>query len=174
MTTRQLRTFKHWTPAEDAKLRSDWGLFTLAGVARRLGRTKTATFLRAKDLHIAIGCPEGFEYLTAAARRTGFAVATLRRMLDGAGVKIMRAYSRPGRKKKYPRHFVDPVDVDDVVRAWLDTETVGDAIRRFRMRRQKIVSLLEAGGIARPVRKKHWRLPTAVIDRALAGERRAA
>ena len=173
----KLRTHARWTREDDRKLRNLWGEYTVAGIAKKLGRTDLATFQHAKEIGLPLGCPSGFEYVWHAAKRTGYPTASLRLILERSGVTIRRTMSRPtpGRKVR-PCHFVDPFEVDQAIAAWLRTEPLHSAAKRRGIHAGALARKLAAleGVPPKPEGKRHWRIPSDVIDRALAGARRAA
>lgn len=175
---RVLRVLSHarWTKNDDRNLRELWGERTLRGISARLGRTTQAVFHRAQKIGLSLGCPDGAEYLTHSAERTGYSVETLRMILDRSGVAIRRTMSRPlGRRVGRPCHFVDPFEVDEAVEAWLKTEPLASAARRRGLDDSTLARRLRGveGVPPKPVGKRHWRIPTAVIDRVV-GQGRAA
>lgn len=164
--------YRAWSPADDARLRDLWGQFTLPVVARRIGRTVITTYWRARKLGLGIGAPQGLEYLTTAADRTGYDVGQLRRILKAHGVRIMPSISRPtGTRRHF--HVVDPLDVDDAVRAWNDTETLESAAIRRGVKGGMLrfwLTRYRAAGFdvpEPPAWKQHWRLPSPVFDAVL-------
>jgi len=170
-----LRNKPRWTDIDNQRLRNLWGVESLTVIAKRLGRTKNGVFRQAIDvLGLKRGAQEGQEMLTAAARRTGYDVATLRRVLEAAGVELKRPMSEPGSKRR--RRVVESVDVDEAVAAWNATETVNGAARARGISDDYLRKLLKraAGVPAKPEGRKAWRVPTTIIDRALAGAGRAA
>lgn len=159
---------RRWTRRDDLRLTDLWheGL-PLSTIARELGRSKLTTYWRAQQIGLGLGCPPGFEYLAGAARRTGFATRTLRRILAAAGVRVRRAVTR-GNGGGRPHHIVVPEDVDDAVAAWLDSEPLECAARRLGMTSAALAWRLAAVGVERPGRvgKAHWRVRTEDVERA--------
>lgn len=170
---RRLRVLsrRRWTPADDNRLRNLWGSHPVAHVAKMLGRTEATTYWRAQKLGLPLGCPQGMEYLTHAAERTGYQTSQLTRILRWAGVPEYRSASR---KTGAARHFhvVDPFDVDEAIAAWLKTETAEFAAKSRGLVTETMVRILEQFGEGVPPRPKkrkaHWRIPTEVIDAAIA------
>ncbi len=160
---------RRWTLADLRLLRNLWGEVDLPTLAKRLGRSVATTYWKAQQLDL-LGCPRGREYLTDAATRTGFSTSTLRRILAWHGVKLRRAMSRVLQPKTKRRmHAVDPFDVNEAVAAWLATETPTAAARRLGVTGEtvaaRVARLVDAP--PRPKRRRHWRIPSEVIDRAL-------
>lgn len=111
-----MKTWRRWTPDDDRKLRNWWGIETMRTIAGRLGRTGDAVAARARILGLAVVPTGPVEYLTHAARRTGFHVESLRRILERAGVPMDRTMSRPLRAKTKRRcRVVDRALVDAAV-----------------------------------------------------------
>lgn len=175
---------KHrWTKAEDDQLRVMWGVHrsNVYEVAKALGRTPHATHYRARDLKLGLGCPQGFEFLDNAAKRTGFHWGHLLKILRWANVQIDDAWSCPTGQPRPIRgrwRIVEPYDVDEAVRKWLATEPVDPAADRRSISAYKLNRiLLEA--IARgdkrvpekPTDKRAWRVDSTVIDELVAAYR---
>jgi hypothetical protein len=171
-----LRTHKRWTAEDDRIITSEWGFTSLEQIARRLGRTAKAVYQHARaDLDVGMGAPEGAEYLTASARRTGFDVPTLRRVLAYAGVKPRRVPTRPtGRRVSHRMTYVDGLDVDDAVAAWMASEYVEPAAVARGISGEALARWLHEAGVPdkRTKCRERWRVPTATIDRVVA-ERKA-
>jgi hypothetical protein len=165
-----VRRRRRWTANDDAQLRLLWGSVGMAEILKKLGRTRKTTYWRAQKLGLRLGCPQGWEYITTAARRTGYAVSQLRRILAAHGVDLTLSYSRTEKTRRF--HVVQPHDVDVAVAAWLATETVrDDAIRRGMCDATLRDWLIDAGLEAprqKAGSKKHWRLPSTTIDAVIA------
>lgn len=164
-----LRKNRRWTRADDRQLMLLWGSCSLAATARRLGRTTVTTYWRAQKLGLGLGCPRGYEYLSAAAKRTGFDTATLRTVLRWAGVHVEKVLCRRV-SGTWRRHYVNPDRVDQAVSEWLATETPEQASRRIGISTEIIVNRLRASGLPlpeRPGKKRRWRIPSETIDRAV-------
>lgn len=168
--------FRRWTQHDDARLQVLWGVHPIASIARTLGRTPDSIYWRAKQLELGLGCPQGHEYLSAAAARTGYAVAQLRRILAWAHVRIDRASTRPDhdRKTKHVTWVVEPSEVDEAVAAWHQTETLERAAERHVVCSSVLARLLREAAEAgekrvppRPRFRKHWRIPTELVDELL-------
>ena len=163
---------RRWSAKDNEILRMLWGEETVAAIAKRLGRTVATTYQHAKEIGLPLGCPQGREYLTTAGARTGYRADQLRRILTWAGVRMLPAMSRPwstGPVRHY--HTVDPFDVDEAVARWHKTETLEAASRRLGWCAETIHRDLVALGEplpAKPRNKRHWRIPSELIDRATA------
>lgn len=164
---------RRWSPRDDETLRSNWGDLSLAELAKLLDRTELTTYWRGRLLGLPCGCPQGFEYLTDAAKRTGFAVKQLRHLLWRCNVEIRRSISRPpARARSY--HVVDPVAVDSAIALWLHREPLRPLADRLGVSAPTLQKLLVAAGCKPPRRRKvRWRIDPALAARLVA-EWRAA
>ncbi len=172
-----VRRRRRWTWRDDDRLRDLWGEHTVAQIARALERTELTVYWRAQTLGLGLGCPQGFEYLSHAAARTGYATGQLRRILRWAGVGVRPACTRLGPRRR-PTHIVDPDDVDDAVARWHATETIEAAARRHDLSAEAMIACLEAAGVQirvvrpehrlRPGGRLHRRVTTADVDGAVA------
>jgi hypothetical protein len=164
-----------WTQADDARLRKLWdGASPLREIARALGRSELTTYWRAQKLGLPLGCPAGHEYISNAARRTGYDTGQLRMILRWAGVEIRRALTRPGKRRGKPgagrlTWYVATGDVDIAVEQWLETEPLESAARRAGMCAETLARRLAAIGITKPAKlgKRHWRVHPDDVERAL-------
>lgn len=173
-----LRRLNPWTAKDDDMLRILWGPHTIPQISRKTGRTEQAIYARARIIGLGLGCPQGYEYLTAASKRSGFAEAQLRRILRWAGVNIYRTMSRPGgaTSTRHLSHMVEPHEVDEAVERWCATEPLQTAARRHGYEGSVLRLLVEraqAAGdtrLAPPPRKSrgHWRLDSKVVDELFA------
>lgn len=174
---------KWWTPAEDANLRNLWLEMALKGIATKLGRSQGAVAVRAAALGLKLGAPEGWEFLTTAEGRVGYRIPTIRRIVEWAEqhgilnprwptIKIaMHAPRAAGKRQKWRRHIVEIDSLDDALAAWMQAETIEEAARARGTSRDLIVralSLFATDAPGRTVRGAQWRLPSDVIDGALA------
>lgn len=166
-----LRRRPRWTPREDKFLRDNWGDVDLAGLAKSLGRSKLTIYWRAGKLGLPRGCPQGFEYLTAAAKRTGYEETQLRRILKWAGVELRRTLSRPDVGAASGYHCVVPFDVDTALAAWHKTETIEVAARRHGLSggtlKRWLREAVAAGEPMPPEPRKprvQWRVLSETID----------
>lgn len=171
-----LTRVRRWTNSEDKILRNEWGDKPIKWIARKLGRTHSAVYWRAGQMGLSLGCPDGYEYLTAAAERTGYATAQLRVILGWAGVGIQRCFSREADKSKIrPTHFVCAFDVDEAIEQWHRTEVLTTAAKARDLYEGTLRRWLleaKATGVQVPPepekRKCRWRIPTEIIDRVVA------
>jgi hypothetical protein len=159
----------HWSQEEADRLRVLWGAEPLDRIAKLLDRTKAGVYQYAKHtLGLKVGCPNGWERMAHAAKRTGYMVETLKNILAHAGIKPSPSYSLVERKAKYHVFIVRPGDVDYAVSVWCDSETLFDAACRRGMCVDTLKSQLIESGLQPPA-KKHavWRIPSKDIDDAI-------
>lgn len=171
-----------WTEQEDGHLRIMWGPHTIPQIARRLGRSEQAVYWRARKLRLGLGCPQGYEYLSESARRTGFAVNQLRRILRFAHRACpTRAIIRPGYvpQTRHVTHIVDPLDVDEAIGVWLSTETITEGARRHGccpsvLHRLATQAFTRGDARIHPPSKRgyQWRVSSVVIDELLGAHLR--
>lgn len=168
---------QRWTEKDERMLGFLWesGL-RLSAICERMGRTEYAIADRAYLLGLPMGCPPGYEYLTAAVRRVGLCNAIqLRRILDYYDVQIHICLSIGARRKKnnrrWRRHFVDPELVDNAVKAWISSESVSSAARRRGVDRNTLRKFLIESGTPDPraSRAKQWRVTDEQVEAALRG-----
>jgi len=119
-----------WTPREIERLKFYWADVRLTEIARRLRRSPQSCWEKAHKLGLGLGCPVGYEYLSAAARRTGYVLEQLHEILAWANVKThLRLSYRQDRLQRRlvngelrltgARHrYVDPLEVDEAIRRW--------------------------------------------------------
>lgn len=161
-----------WTAKEDARLRIEWGSLGFKELVRLFDRPRDGIYRRAMLLGLPVGCPDGCEYLSHAAKRTGYTTTQLRRILRWAGVSVRESYSRThGPHRSF--HVVDPLDVDDALESWHRTETIASAARRLGCGWDTVKRRLLACGIepAKTSRRRnaHHRVESAVVDAAMKG-----
>lgn len=164
------RHYKHWTAAEDRRLSLLWGSLSLRETAATLGRTEVTVYHRAQGLGLPLGCPRGMEWLTDAAKRAGYDTGQLRKILAAVGHRVHRSLSRP-RLGKPTRHFhyVDPIDVDDAVAAWVKLEPVVRAAERHGLSDDTLRRLLLDAGEKPPRRHRaRWMVSSEVVARVVA------
>lgn len=152
-----LQRRQKWTTDADRDLRDLWsqGLL-LTAIARRLDRTTAATYYRARRLGLTSGPPPDFEYLSAAAERTGYATSQLRQILAWAGVKVRQSRARPKKRQSGRRFYiVDIIDVDDALARWHATEPVESAARRYGVTGAHLRRLLRRAGLIPAPSKTH-------------------
>jgi transposase len=164
-----------WTAADDVEIWNNWGVLSSEQIAEKLcGRTAGAVRARAKKLGLRTGCPNGYEYITRAAKRTGYELNSLRSILRYAGVRIGRSEA----SLVESRYFVDPFAVDEAIAKWHATETIFAAARRIGMTSNALYDWVQKAaesGVTlprKPRRKRHWRIPSETIDAIVADGRR--
>lgn len=170
-TVKPARHYREWTSADDVELellwdKPEWGVNE---IAIKLGRGRAAVCDRARATGLQTGCPHGYEYLTAAARRVGACNhRMLRQVLDWAGVKQWQAKTRIG-GKKWRDHYVDPAAVDDAMARWCRAETIADGARRYGVSHTTLKIWLVAIGVTESGRgnRSKWRLDPETVDRAV-------
>jgi len=167
------RYYRRWTSRDDRSLRLSWGSAPLAVLARELGRTPLSTYWRARTLGLTAGPPHGYEMLSAAARRAGYATTTLRKILRAADVTLHVAIGRPtGADRHF--HYVDPIAVDDAVAAWLRLAPLEQVARDIGVGSEKLRRGLVRAGYKRPRRKLPWRVDPAIAAELVARDRALA
>lgn len=155
---------RRWTREDHKRLEQNWGDLNLSSLAKLLGRTELTVYWKARQRGLPCGCPDGFEYLTAAAQRTGYCTATLRRILATGGVKLRLSISRPPRPGR-GFHIVDSFDCDRAVEAWLLCEDVRAIAERHNVSDNTLHRLLREAGLKPPVQKRaRWRVPTTTAE----------
>jgi transposase-like protein len=160
-----------WSSADLFSLAALWGSpgLSLCALARRFGRTPYAVYVAAGRHGLARGVPEGWESVAAAARRTGYTVATLRRVLSAASVRTSTAWGNPlAPRTGAPKRAVRPADVDRAVAAWLARETVEEAARRVGVVPVTLRRWLRLSGCQAPGAGLAWRVGEGEVAAALA------
>jgi len=159
-----------WSEADLFTLAALWGSpgLSLAALARRFSRTPYAVYVAAGRAGLARGVPEGWESIAAAAGRTGYTVATLRRVLAAAGVRTSTAWGNPRAPRTgAPKRAVRPADVDRAVAAWLARETVEEAARRVGVVPVTLRRWLRLSGCRGPGSGLAWRVGEGEVAAAL-------
>ncbi len=167
------RHYRRWTRDDVKLLRDLWGTVTLATVAKKLGRSPLTVYYFAPKAGLQRGCPQGFEYLTDAAIRTGYDTSQLRAILARSGVKLSRAMAKPAERSRH-YHYVSPDAVDEAVLQWTTEECLPDAARRLGTTREVLRAALVAAGHKPPKKKLRWRVLPQIADEALASYRPGA
>jgi hypothetical protein len=174
--SRGVRHYKRWSREDDRRLCLLWGTATVERIAAQMGRTPLTVYWRGRKLGLPCGVPERGEYLTHAAKRTGFATQQLRVVLRAAGVRLRQTMSAP-RDTSRTYHWVDPFDVDEAVALWMSTETADTAAQRLGVCGDTIVRLMAVAGVE-PLKtarkrqpKQHRRYRTEDVDRVVAAWR---
>ncbi len=167
------RLYRPWTEQEDNAIRVGWGIHPIEQIAASLGRSQRTVFRRgARVLELGGGCPQGFEFEGQAARRCGYSLPAMRRILYWARVKIRPAASRPGCLGH--GRIVEPHDVDQAISEWMAHETLAQAGVRLGYSRETLRTWLneDAGAgiisLSPHAVKHHWRIPRATLDEVVA------
>lgn len=162
---------RRWTEQDDARLCELWESGLSKGqIAQQMARTPGTLYHRAQQLGLSLGVPRGNEYITNAAKRTGYAVAQLRRILNWSGRRVHQCLGRTSGERSRSFHYVDPMDVDDAIAEWHATEPLEAAARRVGMCAETLARRLRAVGVEKPKKqsaKAHWRVRTADVERAV-------
>jgi transposase-like protein len=162
-----------WTEKEKERLRMDWGSVAFSEICKNHGRPKEGVYCMAIRLGLTAEIPQGFELISHAATRVGYALKTLQNMLEAIGARPRPTTTRPRRSRKGRRHYIiDSMDVDEAVEAWMQSEPLLTAAKRYGIADNTAKRwLLEAGVPAPPEEKKgcHWRVPTEVLERVIGG-----
>jgi hypothetical protein len=175
-----LSSHRRWTQADDDELRDWWGHYSVKRLASLLKRTPATVYWRARELDLECGAPEGFVYLSDAAKTAGYATATLRRILSWHGDPLRISSSRPRGKTNGGRHYhiVDPDVVHEAVTDWLAAEDVSPAAKERGLIGETLKRWLNdargAGFKVPPepsIVKGRWRVPTKTIDAVIAWRR---
>lgn len=162
-----------WTTQDDARLELAWGA-PVSTIARELCRSESAVYHRAGFLGFA-GIPKDGESITDASKRCGFTRSQLRRVLRWAGVDVHPVVPT-GTRKRARRFWVDKVECDEAVARWVDSETPNAAAMRLGVSYPRLVRRLKSCGLnlpEKPTRKRSWRIPSALIDQAIAAQKAA-
>lgn len=118
---------RKWTERDVAKLRAMWdACYTLTWLARKLGRSEKAVYEKAQALGLPLGCPQGYEYASNAAVRTGCTRRQFKRALAqyqesvpswerAARTQRPLSLSRRARRRNV---LVEPDVADAAVAAW--------------------------------------------------------
>lgn len=165
-----------WTARDDARLRLLWAMpSSLQEIARKLERSHRSVFRRAQRIGLPFGVPHGYEYLTVASKRSGYANETLVKILEWAGVRVYRTRAESLRRA-HPRRYVDPFDVDEAVTRWNESESVRGAARRHGVGDGTMRRWLLRIGVQPPAdltARRTWRVRSVDADRAMAERERA-
>jgi hypothetical protein len=158
-----------WTARDVERLRLDWGHLSLRQIAEDLRHPESSVYDRARALGLTDGAPEGSEYLSAAARRTGWDVSQLRRILAAGRVALRPVTTRVQAPRGARRRWlVDSFEADIAIAAWLSTETLSAAARRCGLDAGTLERwLIDAGERKTSRGKRHWRVSSDLVDRVV-------
>lgn len=162
------RSKKEWAHEELQYLRWSWGQARASTIARRLKRSAAACYHKAAEL----GLGSEWEGLSLAecAKRSGYDLDTLRKVLAFAGVRPRRSQiSRKGRVKHW-RWSVDPDGLERAVALWTSTAPVGVHAREYGVSGIALRQWLEDAGHKPPrgSRRRHWRVSSEVVAKVMA------
>lgn len=162
------RAGKHWTSADVATLLAEWHEVAPRTLCQKLRRSWTAVYMKADELRLPRGMPQGFEHLSASARRKGVDFATLRRWLCEEGVRVHRTYpnTRPGVRAHCL--YVDPAAVDKALAIRATKEVLYEAAERLFVSAPTLRRLCAAMHGPSPRKAVH---PPAYYDAAVAAWR---
>lgn len=155
----ETRAHKPWTPAEDNRLKWDWGTFSIVTLAKRMGRTEHGIYQRARKLRLALGAPAGSITVHEAARRLGFDRKTIMKVLREGGAKVVRGWSDPTYAKRAVA--VRVVNLDEAIaaaEAWLAKESVYRLAPRIGVSHTQLRMLLIRAGEVPPPPRAEWRV----------------
>ncbi len=164
-----------WSEEQIATLRNQWHVTDISVLAKKIGRSRTSIVLMVKKLGLKRGIPEGCESITAAARRTGFDVPTLRNVLSFAGVHVSKSQTMDKKKRhsrfvSFRQHHVDSFSVDEAIEKWNQSELVSGAADRRGISDHVLFNRLARDGIIdKPnIGRRCYRVPTVLIDQTIA------
>ena len=161
-----------WTKEDDDRLREMWGVMPLDRISGAMGRTECALYQRAtSDLGLPAGCPDGWEFLSHAAERAGYTVATLRKVLLEADVQIMESYTprtgcyaAKGKRRKTRAQIVWRDAVDLAVKERCEKDMLHSAAMQRGMSDEKLRAILTAYGVEAPKPPPaYWHIPARVM-----------
>lgn len=170
------RSCPRWTAAEDHRLTIMWGVDSVEDISKAIGRTPTAIYMRSKVLGLQWACPQGFESITRAAERTGYAVKQIRAILHATGytASIREAFSLP-RGSRYRHQIIETDAVDAAVAKWMKLETIESAANRLNFPATSLRKLVARRLGPKPTRARcAWRVPSEVLEQIVAEARGAA
>lgn len=154
-----------WTRAEDTILRAKWHEVATRVLRQHLPSRSTTAILQ-RAYRLGLSCADraqGLLSLSVAAERSGYARPTLLRMLERHEVTL----HRPGYRGRGAHLFVAWDDVERVVRAEVQLESILAAARRLGMPRLALTQRIDDAGIERQPRRP-CRLPPEVYDQLVA------
>ena len=168
-----------WSEKDDRILKFGWGPLSLKTIAKNLNRTECSIRFRAERLGVQMGCPNGFEYVSNAAKRLGFNRSSFRRVLAWANVLDRPAMCQSRTESGATiRRIVDSFDAERAVESWLKTETVNGAAKARGVPETTLSKWLrEAGALTGRVpmgrvknknyKRPHYRVATEIIDKVV-------
>lgn len=157
-----------WPPQDDATLRELWAQARpLHEVAARFQRSQEAVAARAHKLGLRRGCPDGWEYVTAAARRTGFDEPLFRKVLAAAQVEVRPALTFHQGRTSRRTEIVHSEGADLAVAHWMTGAPLAVQARRYGVACETMERRLAKVGVRRPRPRRHWHVSDADVARAM-------
>lgn len=158
-----------WSPEDDARLRAAWHCSTREALCAMFPtRNWNAIGQEAQDLGLTFGPPQGYLYVTVAARRAEYYLPTFRLLLARHGVPVKN------HTRKAPRGRWKAADTREIVEwslalAAVDadhkTEVIAQAARVRGIPQLTLRKWVLRAGLITPKRQGvRQRLPTKVID----------
>lgn len=125
----------HWTAEELATLRREWTLLGMRQLRAKLpGRTWHAIRRKAAALGLGDSQTQGLASITALAQRYGLCRPTMHRILERAGVKLVRQHPN-GKTQESKRVewkvYADEADAAEAFARWEREETAEQAAARL-------------------------------------------
>ena len=157
---------RRWTHAELQQLRWAWGEQDVGTIAKRVGRTKTACYDKARELGLT---EDGMLSQQEAARRSGFDSRTLLTVFAFAGVKVRK--SRVGREEGPGRRWsIELETLERAVAVWNATAPVATHAAEHGVDHKALRRWLVDAGHKPPVSGKgrEWRVTEEAVHEALA------
>ncbi len=113
-------------------------------------------------------------YLTELSRRSGFDIATVRKILKWAGVTHKRVFTPSTRAVKNGRTYwvVEEEKGVTAIEEWMKEESVTTAAISRGIHPRTLLGWLAEDGYRRSVPNKRWRLPSATIDAVISKRRK--
>jgi hypothetical protein len=158
-----------WSSEDDARLRRAWHTETRDGILALFpDRNWNAIGLHAASLGLPFGPPQGYEFVTVAARKCGYYLPTFRKLLARHGVPV-RNHTRKAPtghwKARDHREIVEWSLALQAVDADHETEVVAAAARMRGIPQLTFRKWALAEGLIETKRQGvRQRLPTAVCD----------
>lgn len=162
----------HWDELEEERLIGVWGIKNIRQIAEEFGRTPTAVIRKANNLGLHLRTLTEYESLRQAAKRCGYTIVQLKKILQLSNVRLFGSFCSPTKKNKHHRYMVSKSAVDAAVKFWCETEAVEQAARRLNTSCKTIKRILylaiDNGNKKVPpppqIRKGTWRIPSSVVD----------
>lgn len=163
---------RSWSDAEDTRLVRLWGEgLTLSQIAHDIGRTEYACRKRWYALGGRGGCPRGWITVTAASRKYGLTIASVRRIAKRAGLGL-RPYpstlgrSTSGRLPRGARGMYWEAELELAIMDRLEREPMTAAARRLGVGAEYLKLRLYRAGY-RPPRDGVWLVSDEEVRQAV-------